>query len=69
MTNACTEMLLSAIPRAGMDKIRMAWGSAQEATALYHTLKQFPHSSMEEIGMLYLDPGALPASWGFGPGL
>ena len=46
----------------------MAWGSAQEATALYHTMNLFPHSTMEEVGLLYLDPSCLPPDWGFPPG-
>ena len=55
----------SGLDAAGMNGVRMAWGSAQEATALYHAMNLFPHSSMEEIGLLYLHPDGLPASWGF----
>ena len=67
MSLARTMVLLSAASCAGMDEIRTSWGDAQEATALYHAMQLFPHSSMEEIGMLYLKPRALPASWGFEP--
>ena len=59
---------LNTQPRAGMNGVRMAWGSAQEATALFHTMNLFPHSSLEEAGLLYLQPEAVCAAWGFPPG-
>ena len=48
--------------------MRMAWGSTQEAATLYSLMAAFPHSSVEEVGLCWLDSSHLPLEWGFLPG-
>lgn len=43
----------------------MAWGSAQEASALFSLMHLYPNSQLEEVGLCWLDPRQqIPASWG-----
>ena len=44
----------------------MAWGSTQEAAALFSVIHLFPHSQLEEVGLCWVDPKSqIPTSWGF----
>ena len=50
---------------AGEGGIRMAWGSAQEASALFSLMHLYPSSQLEEVGLCWVDPRhQIPASWG-----
>lgn len=43
----------------------MAWGSAQEASALFSLMHLFPHSQLQEVGLCWVDPRhQIPAAWG-----
>ena len=43
----------------------MAWGSAQEASALFSLMHLYPTSQLEEVGLCWVDPRQqIPASWG-----
>ena len=46
----------------------MSWGSAQEAATLYSLMAAFPQSSVEEVGLCWLESSHLPPEWGFLPG-
>ncbi|KAL0048901.1 hypothetical protein WJX82_001954 [Trebouxia sp. C0006] len=49
--------------------IRMAWGSTQEASALFSVMHLFPDSQLEEVGLCWVDPTSqIPAEWGFQAG-
>ncbi|KAL0020874.1 hypothetical protein WJX77_004542 [Trebouxia sp. C0004] len=49
--------------------IRMAWGSTQEASALFSVMHLFPDSQLEEVGLCWVDPTSqIPAEWGFQTG-
>ena len=44
----------------------MAWGSTQEAAALFSVIHLFPHSHLQEVGLCWVDPKTqIPKSWGF----
>lgn len=46
----------------------MAWGSTQEAAALFSVIHLFPNSQLEEVGLCWVDPAShIPPSWGFLP--
>ena len=50
---------------AGEGGIRMAWGSAQEASALFSLMHLYPSSQLQEVGLCWVDPRhQIPASWG-----
>lgn len=43
----------------------MAWGSAQEASALFGLMHLYPTSQLEEVGLCWVDARQqIPASWG-----
>ena len=47
----------------------MAWGSTQEAAALFSVIHLFPHSKLQEVGLCWVDPKSqIPTSWGFQSG-
>ena len=47
----------------------MAWGSTQEASALFSVMHLFPDSQLEEVGLCWVDPTSqIPAEWGFQAG-
>jgi len=47
----------------------MAWGSTQEASALFSVMHLFPDSQLEEVGLCWVDPTSqIPAEWGFQTG-
>lgn len=49
----------------GEGGIRMAWGSAQEASALFGLMHLYPNSQLEEVGLCWVDARQqIPASWG-----
>ena len=51
---------------AGEGEIRMAWGSTQEASALFSVMHLFPDSQLEEVGLCWVDPKTqIPPEWGF----
>ncbi|KAA6424952.1 MAG: hypothetical protein FRX49_05126 [Trebouxia sp. A1-2] len=53
----------------GEGGIRMAWGSTQEASALFSVMHLFPDSQLEEVGLCWVDPTSqIPAEWGFQAG-
>ncbi|KAK9797824.1 hypothetical protein WJX73_003099 [Symbiochloris irregularis] len=52
----------------GEGSVRMAWGSAQEAATLVSLMAAFPSSSLQEVGLCWLDTNTLPPEWGFPPG-
>lgn len=39
---------------------RLAWGGIQEASSLAALLQLFPHSLLEEVGLVCVEPGSLP---------
>lgn len=44
----------------------MAWGSTQEAAALFSVIHLFPASQLQEVGLCWVDPERhIPKSWGF----
>lgn len=44
----------------------MAWGSTQEAAALFSVIHLFPNSQLQEVGLCWVDPKRhIPKSWGF----
>ena len=44
----------------------MAWGSTQEAAALFSVIHLFPNSQLQEVGLCWVDPKRqIPRSWGF----
>lgn len=46
----------------------MAWGSTQEAAALFSVIHLFPNSQLQEVGLCWVDPAShIPPSWGFLP--
>lgn len=47
----------------------MAWGSTQEAAALFSVIHLFPNSQLQEVGLCWVDPKSqIPTSWGFQSG-
>jgi len=50
-----------------IEKVRMAWGSAQEAATVSLLCHQLPGLSffLMEVGLMTLDPDHLRATWGF----
>lgn len=43
----------------------MAWGSTQEAAALFSVMHLFPSSQLEEVGLCWVDPKSqIPPEWG-----
>ena len=53
--------------RAGAMSVHCAFGQAQEPAALYSLKRQLGAGGhLSEVGLLPLDPGLLPESWGFG---
>lgn len=43
----------------------MAWGSTQEAAALFSVMHLFPNSQLEEVGLCWVDPKSqIPPEWG-----
>ena len=43
----------------------MAWGSTQEAAALFSVMHLFPSSQLEEVGLCWVDPKTqIPPEWG-----
>ncbi len=54
---------------SGDGGVRMAWGSTQEASALFSVMHLFPDSQLEEVGLCWVDPTSqIPAKWGFQAG-
>ncbi|KAK9805840.1 hypothetical protein WJX73_006536 [Symbiochloris irregularis] len=53
---------------AGLDALRTAWGTAQEAASIVELIQAFPSDEVREVGLWWLDPAELPAEWGFAEG-
>ena len=49
----------------GPQSVRMSWGSAQEAAALYSLMHALPKSRLLEAGLFRVDESRLPPSWCF----
>lgn len=56
-----------ALARGGEQSIRMAWGSAQEASTLCSLMCYFTGATVHEAGLCMLDPASVPAEWDVGP--
>ena len=57
------------VTSAGEGGLRMAWGSTQEAAALFSVIHLFPNSQLEEVGLCWVDAKSqIPLSWGFRAG-
>ena len=50
---------------SGEGGIRMAWGSTQEASALFSVIHLFPGSQLQEVGLCWVDQESqIPPEWG-----
>ena len=50
---------------SGEGGIRMAWGSTQEASALFSVIHLFPDSQLQEVGLCWVDQKSqIPPEWG-----
>lgn len=57
-----------ALARGGEHAIRLAWGSAQEASTLCSMMVHFKGSTVYEAGLCMLDAASdVPKAWGVGP--
>jgi hypothetical protein len=57
-----------ALARGGEQSIRMAWGSAQEASTLCSLMCYFgTGATVHEAGLCMLDPASVPEEWCVGP--
>lgn len=56
-----------AVARGGEQAIRMAWGSAQEASTLTSLMTFYEQSTVHEAGLCMLDASKIPKEWNVGP--
>ena len=70
VTVSLKSTLYCAIPQvqiavSGEGGIRMAWGSTQEASALFSVIHLFPDSQLQEVGLCWVDQKSqIPPEWG-----